>query len=158
MDLAAQIAEVDRLRVLDFPARRLHDATRRSGPGFHLAVLAADREADAEALVERLAGRWGEPEVLDLLPYRAEHLRGIRVPPVLQELCAGAPGVCEVYGWRVGDRWTAVGVGVPDGPDALDTLDTLEDAGARHGRRPRYRIVLAVGQETAVPEPAAAGG
>jgi hypothetical protein len=149
MDLAAQIAEVDRMRALDFPARRLRDAARRSGPGFHLAVLAADREADAEALVERLAGRWGEPEVLDLLPYRAQQRRGIPVPPVLAELCADAPGVGEVYGWRVGERWTAVGVGVADAPG---------DSGTGDGRRSPYRIVLAVGQETAVPGTVAAGG
>ncbi|WP_225849693.1 hypothetical protein [Streptomyces sp. HPF1205] len=137
MDLAALLAEVDRLRRLPFPARRGHRGTVVSGPGFHLAALAVSedlhdphgadpgRAAHAEddfrawcqALVELLSARWGEPETLDLYPFLERRTAGGptagaspegRPPPPLDELCGFVP---EVYGWRVGDRWTAVGVG-----------------------------------------------
>lgn len=52
MDLAAQLAEVDRLRALDFPARQLRTpagpggllAGLDSGPGYHLADLAVSED------------------------------------------------------------------------------------------------------------------
>lgn len=128
MDLAAQLAEVDRLRRLPFPARRDHRGTVISGPGFHMAALAVgedlhgadpgraveaeeDFRAWCQALVELLTARWGEPETLDLSPYLELQAVGGSVPAPLDELCGFVP---EMYGWRVGDRWTAVGVGQGD--------------------------------------------
>lgn len=145
MDLAAQLAEVDRLRALDFPAQPSRSAAVHSGPGYHVADLAVsqdfyddrdlwaevadDFEAACQALVELLAERWGEPEPLDLYPYLVRQLEGGSVPPPLDELCGY---VSEVYGWRVGDRWIALGVGQED-------------------RELPFQLVLAIGERDAVP-------
>ncbi|MEE4543835.1 hypothetical protein V2S66_17890 [Streptomyces sp. V4-01] len=141
MDLAAQIAEVDRLRALDFPAQRVRTPAVHSGPGFHLAELAVsedphgdggsrreevadDFEAACQALIERLADRWGEPEPLDLYPFLLRQEEGAPVPPPIDVLCGH---VSEVYGWRVGARWIALGVGQGD-------------------RELPYQLVLAIGE------------
>jgi hypothetical protein len=128
MDLAVQLAEVDRLRLLPFPGRRVRRGTVTSGPGFHLAALAVgedphdgdpglaaqaedDFRAWCQALVELLSARWGDPETVDLSVFLERAASGGSVPPPLDALCGFVP---EVYGWRVGDRWTAVGVGQGD--------------------------------------------
>jgi hypothetical protein len=146
MDLAAQIAEVDRLRALGFPAQRVRTSAVHSGPGFHLAELAVsedfledggsrreevadDFEAACQALIERLADRWGEPEPLDLYPYLLRQEEGGRVPPPLDVLCGY---VSEVYGWRVGARWIALGIGQGD-------------------RELPYQLVLAIGERHVAP-------
>jgi hypothetical protein len=133
MDLAAQLAEVDRLRALDFPARRVRTGAVESGPGFHLTDLSVSEDlqdtdpgrlheieddfgAACQALVELLCGRWGDPETLDLRPYLVRGAEGGSVPPPLDRLCEV---VSEVYGWRVGDRWIGLGVGRGDRERAL---------------------------------------
>lgn len=148
MDLAAQIAEVDRLRALDFPAQRVRTSAASSGPGFHLAELAVsedfledggscreevadDFEAACQALIERLADRWGEPEPLDLYPFLQRQEEGGPVPPPIGELCGR---VSEVYGWRVGTRWIALGIGQGD-------------------REMPYQLVLAIGERDLLPAP-----
>lgn len=152
MDLATQLSEVDRLRALDFPARRVRSATVDSGPGFHLAQLAVsedfhedagrrqevadDFEAACQALIERLADRWGEPEPLDLYPYLVRREEGSAVPPPLEELCGF---VSEVYGWRVAERWIALGIGQGD-------------------RELPYQLVLAIGERAAIPAASAPAG
>lgn len=147
MDLAAQLAEVERLRALDFPAQPSDSATVRSGPGYHVADLAVsqdfheagpdrweqvadDFESGCQALVELLAGRWGEPHPLDLYPYLVRMGEGGSVPPPLDVLCGY---VSEVYGWRVADRWIALGVGQGD-------------------RELPFQMVLAIGRSDAVPD------
>lgn len=144
MDLAAQLAEVDRLRARPFPAQRVREGAVASGPGFHVADLAVsedlddadparweevrdDYEALCQALVELLAARWGDPETLDLQPLLAAMEEATTVPPPLDDLCAYVP---EVYGWRVGDRWIGVGIG-------------------RGGAALPCHLVLAVGERTA---------
>jgi hypothetical protein len=154
MDLAAQLAEVDRLRALDFPVRQVRTPRSGSlptgvdsGPGYHLADLAVsedfwaddgsrraqaldDYEAACQALVELLAARWGDPDPLDLHPYlvRQEEEDG-EVPAPLGALCGYVP---EVYGWRVGARWTALGVG-------------------QWGRESPFQLVLAIAERDAIP-------
>lgn len=129
MDLAAHLATVDLLRARDFPAQRVRAGAVESGPGFHLAVLAVSEAfweddgsrwaavedefgAVCQALVELLAQRWGEPETLDLGPYLTRLDKGLPVLPPLDVLCGYLP---EVHGWRVADRWIALGVGQWDG-------------------------------------------
>jgi hypothetical protein len=125
MDLVAQLATVDLLRAREFPARRVRSGAVESGPGFHVAdlevsedfweddgsrrpVVADDFGAACQALVEILARRWGDPRTVDLAPYQSVLREGGTVPPPLEMLCGYVP---EVYGWQVGDRWIAVGVG-----------------------------------------------
>jgi len=146
MDLAAQLAEVDRLRALEFPAQRVTSAAVESGPGYHIADLAVsedfheadpgrweavadDFEAACQALIELLAQRWGEPQPLDLYPYLIRLEEGGQVPPPLDRLCGY---VSEVYGWTVADRWIALGVGQGD-------------------RELPFQLVLAVGERDALP-------
>ncbi|MBY8878310.1 hypothetical protein [Actinacidiphila acidipaludis] len=146
MDLAAQLAEVDRLRALEFPARRVTSAAVESGPGYHVADLAVsedfhdadvvrreavaeDFEAACQALIELLAQRWGEPQPLDLYPYLIRLEEGGQVPPPLDLICGY---VSEVYGWTVGDRWMALGIGQGD-------------------RELPFQLVLAVGEAGALP-------
>jgi hypothetical protein len=146
MDLAAQLAEVDRLRALEFPAQRVTSTAVESGPGYHLADLAVspdlhdedpgrweavadDFEAACQALIELLAQRWGEPRPLDLYPYLIRMEEGGRVPPPLDLLCGY---VSEVYGWTVDGRWIALGVGQGD-------------------RELPFQLVLAVGDSGALP-------
>lgn len=148
MDLAAQLAEVDRLRALDFPARPVRTPALDSGPGFHLADLAVGEDftgedegrraetaddfgAACQALIELLARRWGDPEPLDLAPYLMRSAEGGEVPPPLDALCGY---VREVYGWRVGDRWIALGVG-------------------QGGASLPFRLVLATADRRAIPGP-----
>ncbi|HEY3479504.1 MAG TPA: hypothetical protein VGL02_11475 [Streptomyces sp.] len=128
MDLVAQLATVDHLRAREFPARRVRSGAVESGPGFHVADLevsedfwqddgsrrpevAEDFGAACQALVEILSRRWGDPRTLDLAPFQAVLDEGGTVPPPLEMLCGCLP---EVYGWQVGERWIAVGVGQRD--------------------------------------------
>ncbi|MBM9509562.1 hypothetical protein [Actinacidiphila acididurans] len=158
MDLAAQLAEVDRLRRLPFPAQRVREGAVVGGPGFHIEDLAVSedfhdsdpaRRAEAEedftvwcqALVDLLGTRWGEPETVDLYAILIRSMDGEEVPAPLDELCGYVP---EMYGWLVGERWIALGVGQWDGGLPL-------------------QLVLAVGERTAYeravrPGPGAAGG
>ncbi|HEY5836576.1 hypothetical protein [Streptomyces sp.] len=146
MDLAAQLAEVDRLRLLGFPAQRVRGGAVASGPGFHLADLAVSEDlgdidparraeieddfgAACQALVELLARRWGDPEPLDLAPYLSRLVESGDVPPPLDRLCGLT---AEVYGWRVADRWIAVGVGRGDAESP-------------------YELVLAIGERERIP-------
>ncbi|WP_433887748.1 hypothetical protein [Streptomyces sp. CA-111067] len=137
MDLADRLAMLDRLRVADLPAQRAGSGGVRGGPGFLLADLAvgadphvggpgdreqgedrehderreqdeADFAADCQALVDALAGRWGEPEAVHLTPYLERAVAGQPVPEPMVALSAIVP---EAYGWQVADRWIALGVG-----------------------------------------------
>lgn len=157
MDLAAQLAEVDRLRRLPFPAQRVREGAVVAGPGFHIEDLAVGedfhdsdpaRRAGAEedftvwcqALVDLLGARWGEPETVDLYAILIRSMDGEKVPAPLDELCRYVP---EMYGWLVGERWIALGVGRWDGELPL-------------------QLVLAVGERAAYeravrPDPAAGG-
>jgi hypothetical protein len=131
MDLADRLAMLDRLRVADLPAQRAGSGGVRGGPGFLLADLAvgadpragghgereqgegraqdeADFRAGCQALIDALAGRWGEPEAVHLTPYLERAVAGEPVPEPMVALSAIVP---EAYGWQVADRWIALGVG-----------------------------------------------
>ncbi|MCS0600741.1 hypothetical protein NX794_05780 [Streptomyces sp. LP11] len=145
MDIANQLALIDRLCAREFPAERGRTDVGTGGPGYLTAELlhsgdpgeadAADREeteaqyeADRDALAERLSERWGPPQHFSLYS-------------VLERLTVGDAVVAEPWGtlsghvpdvqlWHIpgAGRWFALGV-------------------SRWGGEPPYRL-LAVVTET----------
>ncbi len=85
---------IDELLAQPFPETNFRDATGCGGPGYRVRILRASqefwddddgqaaREADAdlraylEALIAALTARWGEPLIIDLLPYLRASLEG----------------------------------------------------------------------------------
>ncbi|MFD9333905.1 hypothetical protein ACFWBF_05735 [Streptomyces sp. NPDC060028] len=121
MTTAEHLDTIDRLRTRDFPDVRVRSEVGTSGPGYHLAELGGSRwygdedaagrvareeqvAVECEALAQRLADRWGEPDVFTLASLR---------------LRADGEEVAEPWGeigdtteylhlWRAEDRWVAL--------------------------------------------------
>lgn len=126
--IRAHLTAVEALRDRSFPDRETTGAWARSGPGHHVVALRTSEDfwdadlsrvaevdeefhAELEVLVQALARRWGDPEVLDLGEYLERSALGEPVPPPLDTLCGY---VGTLYTWRVPGRWIAVGVGQAD--------------------------------------------
>ncbi|MFF8811547.1 hypothetical protein [Streptomyces pactum] len=62
---------------------------------------------ELEVLVRALAGRWGEPEVLDLTGHLERSALGEPVPPPLDTLCGY---VRTLHTWRIPGGWMGVGL------------------------------------------------
>ncbi|MCS0635653.1 hypothetical protein NX801_08245 [Streptomyces sp. LP05-1] len=124
MTTARHLLTIDQLRSRPFPGRRGRSGAVESGPGFHLAELAAGEafhedggagraaaeeqyDAEREALALLLAGRWGPPQRFGLWSLRRRALAGEEIPEPWAGLAHTVP---DLYLWRVGERWLALGV------------------------------------------------
>ncbi|MFD9357347.1 hypothetical protein [Streptomyces sp. NPDC060031] len=124
MTTAEHLDTIDRLRTRDFPDVRARSEVGTSGPGYHLAELGGSRwygdedaggrvaqeeqvAAECEALAQRLAERWGDPDVFTLasLRLRVDGEDGEEVAEPWREI--GDTTEC-LHLWRAGGRWVAV--------------------------------------------------
>jgi hypothetical protein len=124
MSITQHLAVVDRLRSEPFPAERGRSDTGEAGPGYHVAGLATSAdfgdddgsrreeteeqyEADRDALSERLAERWGAPDVISLWSVQDRSMGGEDIPEPWAVLSSHVP---DVHLWQVDGRWVALGV------------------------------------------------
>ncbi len=126
MDIAGHLATVDRLCSADFPTEHGRSDAGYAGPGYHIAELRTSGdfweddgtereatetqyEADRDALSERLAERWGAPDVFSLWSAFERSMAGEDISEPWGTLASHVP---DVYLWRDGDhgRWVALGV------------------------------------------------
>ncbi|MEV6955259.1 hypothetical protein [Streptomyces sp. NPDC051183] len=121
MTTAEHLDTIDRLRTRAFPEVPGRSEVGTSGPGYHLAELGGSRwygdedaagrvaqeeqvAAECEALAQRLAERWGEPDVFTLASLRLRG-DGEEVAQPWREI--GDTTDCLSL-WRAGDRWVAL--------------------------------------------------
>ncbi|WP_320784679.1 hypothetical protein [Streptomyces sp. CRN 30] len=126
MDIAQHLAVIDRLCSADFPTEHGRWEAGTAGPGHHVAELrtstdfweddgtereavAAQYEAERDALSERLAERWGAPDVFSLWSVLVRSMEGEDVPEPWGVLASHVP---DVHLWREAGhgRWVALGV------------------------------------------------
>ncbi|MES4889347.1 hypothetical protein [Streptomyces sp. NPDC096012] len=128
MDIANQLAVIDRLCARGFPAEHGRTDVGTGGPGYLIAPLQsgddfpeddgagreeaeAQYEADRDALVERLTERWGPPRYFSLYSVLERTVEGGDGDGA--EPWTGLSGhVPDVHLWRAPetDRWVALGV------------------------------------------------
>ncbi|MFE7835339.1 hypothetical protein ACFU53_04460 [Streptomyces sp. NPDC057474] len=126
MTIARHLVTIDRLCSEEFPAAHGRSATGTAGPGYHIAELGTSRdfwgedgtereeteaqfEADRDALSERLAERWGPPDVFSLWSVSSRYLEGEDIPEPWGPLSSHVP---DVHLWQADGhgRWVALGV------------------------------------------------
>ncbi|GGZ27439.1 hypothetical protein [Streptomyces poonensis] len=124
MDIAQHLVTIDRLCSADFPTEHGRTDTGSAGPGHHIAELRTSAgfweddgtereateeqyEAERDALSQRLAERWGAPDVLSLWSAFVRSTEGEDIPGPWGTLAAHVP---DVHVWRAGGRWVALGV------------------------------------------------
>ncbi|MBT2505735.1 hypothetical protein J7I98_07415 [Streptomyces sp. ISL-98] len=124
MSTARYLATIDLLRARAFPAACGRSEHGTSGPGFHIAELdtsedfweddgtrredvAAQFEAECEALAVLLSGRWGQPQQFSLWSLLARGFDGEDIPDPWNGLSNSVP---YVYIWQVDGHWIALGV------------------------------------------------
>ncbi|MGW0845794.1 hypothetical protein ACWD26_37805 [Streptomyces sp. NPDC002787] len=124
MSITRHLAVIDRLCSEDFPAERGRSDVGTAGPGYHLAELETSAdfweddgtrreeteeqyEAARDALSERLAERWGPPDVFSLWSVSSRHLEGEGIPEPWGPLSSHVP---DVHLWQADGRWIALGV------------------------------------------------
>jgi hypothetical protein len=125
MDIANHLAVIDRLCARRFPAEHGRTDVGTGGPGYLIAELETSGdfyedcgtereetqeqyEADRDALGERLAGRWGPPDVFSLAGAFARATQGEEVDEPWATLASHVP---DVHLWKAPTgRWVALGV------------------------------------------------
>jgi hypothetical protein len=126
MTIAQHLATIDRLCSQDFPAEHGRSDVGTGGPGYHIAELATSDdfweddgtrreeteeqyEADRDGLSERLADRWGSPQLVSLASLLDRTAEGEEIPEPWGGLSAHVP---DVHLWQAGGRgrWVALGV------------------------------------------------
>ena len=126
MTTAQHLATIDLLRSRDFPAEHGRSDVGTAGPGYHIAELATSDdfweddgtqreetetqyEFDRDGLSERLAGRWGRPDVFSLASLFDRATDGEEIPEPWGTLSSHVP---DVHLWKEDgqDRWVALGV------------------------------------------------
>ncbi|MFD7614176.1 hypothetical protein [Streptomyces sp. NPDC059828] len=122
--LARHLATIDLLRSRPFPVASGRSDVGESGPGFHTAelstsegfwddrsrmeIVAAQFEAEREALALLLSERWGEPQVFGLYSLFVRSVEdGEEIPEPWQVLGNSVP---DVHLWRVDGLWVALGI------------------------------------------------
>jgi hypothetical protein len=124
MTIAQHLATIDVLCSREFPAEHGRSDVGTAGPGYHIAELRtsadfweddgtereeteAQYEADRDGLSERLALRYGTPQVFSLWSVLDRHMDGEDIPEPWGVLSAHVP---DVHHWRVDGRWIGLGV------------------------------------------------
>ncbi|WP_200300826.1 hypothetical protein [Streptomyces adelaidensis] len=124
MTIARHLVTIDRLCSEEFPAAHGRSGTGVAGPGYRLAELATSTdfweddgtereetetqfEADRDALSQRLAERWGPPDVFSLWSVSSRYLEGEDIAEPWGPLSSHVP---DVHLWRADGRWVALGV------------------------------------------------
>ncbi|UFR06943.1 cytochrome P450 [Streptomyces sp. Go40/10] len=137
--LEEYICLIDELRAEPFPEANFHDDTECGGPEHRVRILRASqefwddddgqaaREADADlrayldALIAALRARWGEPLVIDLLPYLRAGLEGEAVSEPINCL-SQLTGSMQVWPHRDTGRWLGLAIGQGDKELPLELL------------------------------------
>lgn len=126
MDIARHLATLDRLSSAAFPAEHGRTDAGTAGPGYLIAALRTSAgfweddgtereateeqyEAERDALSERLAERWGAPDVFSLWSVLARSMESEEIPEPWGALAAHVP---DVHLWKEHGhgRWVALGV------------------------------------------------
>ncbi|WP_326584304.1 hypothetical protein OG889_38360 [Streptomyces sp. NBC_00481] len=124
MSITQHLAVIDRLCSEEFPAEPGRSDVGTAGPGYHVAELRTSAdfweddgtrreeaeeqyEADRDALSERLAERWGAPDVFSLWSVLDRSMDGEDLPEPWAVLSSH---VLDVHLWRADGRWVALGV------------------------------------------------
>ncbi|MFF4694090.1 hypothetical protein [Streptomyces sp. NPDC001307] len=133
------LALIDELLAQPFPEANFHDDTGWGGPEHRVRILRASqefwddddgqaaREADADlrayldALIAALTARWGEPLVVDLLPYLRAGLEGEAVSEPINCLSQLA-GSMQAWPRREPGRWLGLAIGQGDKELPLELL------------------------------------
>lgn len=126
MNITHWLATVDLLCARDFPAEHGRTDVGTGGPGYHIAELQtsgdfweddgtereeteAQYEFDRDGLGERLAERWGAPEVFSLTSAFERSQDGEDIAEPWASLSAHVPNV-QIWGPPGTGRWIALGV------------------------------------------------
>jgi hypothetical protein len=138
-DLEEYLSLIDELLAQPFPEANFHDDTGWGGPEHRVRILRASqefwedddgqaaREADADlracldALIAAFSARWGEPLVVDLLPYLRADLEGEAVPEPINCLSQLAGSVL-VWPHLDPGRWLGLAIGQGDKELPLELL------------------------------------
>ncbi|MCA6092455.1 hypothetical protein LE181_09815 [Streptomyces sp. SCA3-4] len=139
MTTAEYVPLIDEMLAQPFPEADFHDDNGCGGPGHRVRVLRASqefwddddgqaaREADADlrthldALTAALTARWGEPLVVDLLPYLRAGLAGASVPEPVGYL-SQLTGSMRAWPDRPSGRWLGLTLGQADKELPLELL------------------------------------
>lgn len=112
MDIASDLALIDRLCTRDVPAR--HSGSDPSGTGYDQAVLglrnwqnADDCYAYEAAIAERLTARWGKPSRWGTSTLIERSARGERIPEPWAMLSEAAT---DLLTWEASGRWVTLTV------------------------------------------------
>lgn len=137
--LEEYLSLIDELLAQPFPEANFYDDTGCGGPEHRVRILRvsqefwddydgeAAREADAElrayldALITALAARWGEPLVVDLLPYLRAGLKGEAVSEPINCLSQLA-GSMQAWPHLDPGRWLGLAIGQGDKELPLELL------------------------------------
>ncbi|MFB6847178.1 hypothetical protein ACFCXS_20280 [Streptomyces sp. NPDC056373] len=140
MDIARHIALIDELCYRPFPAEHGPSDVGVSGPGHHLAVLAAGTdgdpgvravtidqfEKDRDAVYELLASRWGDTDPYNLQTVLLRTEREDMARPWAElSVRAGVAHLWEVEGTG---RWVAVAVADRDTSQEVQLLALVTEA------------------------------
>ncbi|MDN0200273.1 hypothetical protein [Streptomyces sp. S.PNR 29] len=126
MDIAQYLATIDLLCTRGFPAEHGRTDAGTGGPGYLVAELAtsgdfweddgtereeteAQYECDRDGLSERLAERWGRPQVFSLASVFVRAQSGEDIPEPWASLSSHVP---DLHLWKTPEsgRWVALGV------------------------------------------------
>ncbi|MEV7817142.1 hypothetical protein AB0P05_41770 [Streptomyces flaveolus] len=137
--LEEYLSLIDELLAQPFPEANFHDDTGCGGPEYRVCILRASqdfwadddgqaaREADADlracldALIAALTARWGEPLVIDLLPYLRAGLEGEAVSEPINCL-SQLTGSMLAWPHRDPGRWLGLAIGQRDKELPLELL------------------------------------
>ncbi|MFI9757418.1 hypothetical protein ACIHFB_05685 [Streptomyces sp. NPDC051963] len=121
MDIAKDLALIDLLCTLDFPAEHGGTDVGRGGPGYHIARLGPDDWPGAEdcyayetGIGERLTERWGEPSRWGTVTLGERLARGEHLAEPWATLNAQASDLCT---WQANGTGRSITVAVADRED-----------------------------------------